>query len=423
MTLGGMKATQGSKRNNSPLAVKVGNATVKIYTLKRPGGCYFQVADYTTGRRKLLSFGSIENAKAEAERIARLLSSGDATAATFRNRDAASYGRAIELLYDTGDPLELAASRYAEAVKILGNGARLVDAARAFVERDGLPTKTVVEVVAEMLAEKGKKGREKRTMDDLRNRLTKFAEAFHCPIASITKSDVQQWLDGLKTSERDKLNFRSKVNTLFRWAWRRDYVLLNPVEKTEKPDAENGDIEIYTPAELQRLIGAAESDYLPCLLIGAFAGLRSSEIERLAWGEVNLARGFITASAKNKGTPSRRHDTIQPNLSAWLSTYARKVGKVWTGTHDQFGDAQQATAAAANVEWLHNGLRHSFISYRLAILQNDAQTALEAGNSTSTIHDHYKELVTPEDSRIWFGIVPPEIPANVIAVKGEASAA
>ena len=113
----------------------------------------------------------LDDATREANRIARLLARGDATAASFRNKDAASYGRAIELLAETGDSLELAASRYAEAVKVLGNGSRLVNASRSFVQRDGLPNKTVSEVVTEILAQKARKNREKRTLDDLRNRL------------------------------------------------------------------------------------------------------------------------------------------------------------------------------------------------------------------------------------------------------------
>ncbi len=405
-----------------PEVVKAGSVSVKIYTVARPGGEYFQVPDYSTGKRVLRSFGSRDDARQEAARIARLLSSGDAKAAAMRNGEAASYGRAIELLEPTGDALELAAARYAEAVKILGDGAKLVEAARTFAHSNTLPSKTVADVVAEMLAEKERKNREKRTLDDLRNRLARFSEAFSGPIATITKSDVQQWLDGLKTSERDRLNYRSKVGTLFRWAWRRDYVLTNPVEKTEKPDAGEGEIAIYDKAEIQRLIEAAEAvrrDFLPALLIGAFAGLRSSEIERLKWEDVNQARGFITASAKKRGTPSRRLVPIQPNLAAWLAPYAARRGKVWSGTHDGFSDAQQDIANAAKTQWKHNGLRHSFISCRLAVVEDVAKVALEAGNSVATIHAHYRELVTPDDGKAWFGIAP--VSASNVLPMGEAA--
>src|SRR5512142_1552323 len=54
--------------------------------------------------------------------------------------------------------------------------------------------------------------------------------------------------------------------------------------------------------------------------------------------------------------------------------------------------------------WKHNALRHSFISYRLAAVQNTAQVALEAGNSPQMIFRHYRELVRPADAEKWFAV-------------------
>jgi hypothetical protein len=56
--------------------------------------------------------------------------------------------------------------------------------------------------------------------------------------------------------------------------------------------------------------------------------------------------------------------------------------------------------------WKHNALRHSFISYRVADIQNVAQVALEAGNSPQMIFQHYRELVRPAEAKAWFAIVP-----------------
>ncbi len=50
--------------------------------------------------------------------------------------------------------------------------------------------------------------------------------------------------------------------------------------------------------------------------------------------------------------------------------------------------------------WKHNGLRHSFISYRVAQTQNVAQVALEAGNSPRMVFSNYRELVRPADAMI-----------------------
>lgn len=57
-------------------------------------------------------------------------------------------------------------------------------------------------------------------------------------------------------------------------------------------------------------------------------------------------------------------------------------------------------------KWQHNGLRHSFISYRVAVVKNVTQVALEAGNSPAVIFSNHRELVTPQDAKEWFSIRP-----------------
>jgi hypothetical protein len=62
------------------------------------------------------------------------------------------------------------------------------------------------------------------------------------------------------------------------------------------------------------------------------------------------------------------------------------------------------------VELKHNALRHSFISYRVAQIQDVPQVALEAGNSPAMIFGHYRELVTADDAKKWFSIQPKATP-------------
>jgi hypothetical protein len=63
-------------------------------------------------------------------------------------------------------------------------------------------------------------------------------------------------------------------------------------------------------------------------------------------------------------------------------------------------------AKSLGIPWPHNALRHSYISYRIAVVQSAAQVALEAGNSPAIIFKHYRELVTKEAAAQWFGIMP-----------------
>ena len=62
--------------------------------------------------------------------------------------------------------------------------------------------------------------------------------------------------------------------------------------------------------------------------------------------------------------------------------------------------------AYQRAEWKRNALRHSYISYRVAEINDVAKVALEAGNSAQIIFQHYRELVRPDDAKAWFGILP-----------------
>jgi hypothetical protein len=55
---------------------------------------------------------------------------------------------------------------------------------------------------------------------------------------------------------------------------------------------------------------------------------------------------------------------------------------------------------------VHNGLRHSFCSYRMATTKSAAQVALEAGNSPKMLFENYRELVTEKAALEYFGILP-----------------
>jgi integrase len=401
-------------------AVKVGNIVVKIYrrehaTVKNTNRESYEVADYTTGRRKLRGFVDLGEARREAEKVARQLSTGDATAAMMRNNEAASYGRSVELLRPTGAALEVAAGVYAKCFEILG-GDRMIEAAQ-FLKRHGgdtLEQKKVSDVVAELIAlreKRTKNGRPAswRYITDLRSRLNRFSEAFSVNISTITKADVQRYLDGLDAAPQSVKNFRTVLNTLFSYAESRGYIFRgsNPVEETEKISSSGGAIEIYTPAEVGKLLNAASKEFLPFVALGAFAGLRTAEIERLEWSDIDTAGGFIHISADKAKTASRRLVPIVPNLALWLAKCgAKKTGRIWNQRPNDLKDWRAAAVETAETPWKDNALRHSFISYRLADIQNAAQVALEAGNSAKVIFKHYRELVKPADAKAWFAILP-----------------
>ena len=421
------------KKRNAHHVAKFGREKVSVYKRIAPNGSdCFMVANYADGKRRFDSYASEADAVEAAGKLARQLSEREVLAAAMTNEQASEYAATNQTLAPFGVGLLNAANTLAECLKLVGDLPTLHAAAKLYRQRHKqIIPKRVSDVVADLLTVKEARGASPRYMQDLRSRLTGFAEYFKKEIGNVTTAEIQEWLDKKKKlSPQTHVNFRRVVHLLFKFAVARGYALDNQVDGVERIKVRNGGgITIFTPVEITRLISAASKDFLPCIAIGAFAGLRSAEIERLTWEDVDLAGRHIIVSAGNAKTASRRIVPMSENLAAWLKVYAKKTGNVWNGTHDEFYEAQQDTAAATTIEpdeskgitgtapvvWKANGLRHSFASYRFAILGDAGRVAGECGNSASVIHKHYRELVKPVDAQRWFA-VNPQGPANVLAL-------
>lgn len=174
------------------------------------------------------------------------------------------------------------------------------------------------------------------------------------------------------------------------------------------------------------MFATAPSGLIAWLVMGGFCGLRSAEILRLDWRDVNLQRRFVEVTADNAKTAQRRLVPLCDAALAWLQPRAQAEGPVVprSGDHGVYYDltaavnrARVASKIKTKFKWKRNGLRHSFCSYRLAITQDAAKTSLEAGNSPHMIFRHYRELTTEEEAKEWFGISPSGVPENVVEIK------
>ena len=412
-----MKANEKRTKKKQE-TVTVGLVTVTIYKRTRAtvtGGkrTIYEVANYVNGRRRLTSFTEHALATAEAQRIAGLLSSGQSIAANLRADEAAEYGNAVAILRNANleTSLQTVADRYVEAVKILG-AENIVKAAEFYIQRNPAQRepRTMQQVADELVALKENRQASARYVGDLRARLNTLAKKFPENVDTVTTAALQSWFDSMDSAPRTVRNFRQNASTLFKFAEARGYISKgeNPVTSTEQIKSKNGSpIEIYSPKEIRKLLAAAPESFQPIIAIQAFAGLRSAEVMRLQWQDVKLDRQHIEITAGNAKTASRRIVPILPNLAAWLKTRAKKTGLLFQPSNlTAFNRAQNETSVAAKVKWKANALRHSFISYRVASIQNVAQVALEAGNSPAMIFGHYRELVTADDAKKWFSILP-----------------
>jgi integrase len=146
-----------------------------------------------------------------------------------------------------------------------------------------------------------------------------------------------------------------------------------------------------------------------CLI--AFGGLRHEEAARLDWS--NYMNGHIHVPAELAKCRRQRLVEVQPNLVAWLEPFRKPSGPVQPFVN--VTNELVELAKAAGVEWKHNALRHSFGSFRLAIIQNPEKVAYEMGNSVPMVFEHYRALVTEAEGKNWFSIMPSVAP-NILTL-------
>jgi integrase len=283
-------------------------------------------------------------------------------------------------------------------------------------------TCTVAELVGELLNVKEADGASERYLSDLRSRLGQFAATFDGkPVAEITATEVDHWLRSLSDSETGKPlaattrnNFRRVLIVAFNFARERGYCVGNAAEKSARAKVIESAVGILTIDQIARLLESSASELVPYVAIGAFAGLRRAELERLDWREVDLESSLIEVTASKAKSARRRFVRIQPNLARWLRPYAQLRGEVTPLKYRELFDA--AREAAGIEQWPNNALRHSFASYHLARFNDAAALALELGHTNSNlVFQHYRQLVRPKQAARYWNIRPAS-GANVVAM-------
>jgi integrase len=296
-------------------------------------------------------------------------------------------------------------------------GKTLRDAAKFYLAHLKAVTgsRKVREVVADLLAARAGDGMSPRYLGDLRVRLGRFVRSFgEEMIAGISASRIDQWLRGLRVGAVTRNTFRRRLAVLFSFAKRRGYVTENPIADVERARERETEIEILSVNEMARLLECASSDMLPFWVIGAFAGVRRAEIERLNWSDIDFDANVIEVKAAKSKTASRRLITIQPNLREWLAPYRTRIGRVCpVNLQRKINDDRDR--AGLRAEWPQNALRHSFGSYHLARFNDAAKLALEMGNSPATIFRHYRQLVRPSNAEYYWKIAPASAGRKVIS--------
>ena len=313
------------------------------------------------------------------------------------------------MLEKSGIPLVAAVEDYLRARELAGTeslAAMAAEHGRHF--KKVLRQVTIPVVVAEMLLQREQDGASKVYLGQLRTTLNRFAAKFPGEILEATSQEIDAWLRSLDVAAGTRNSMLRCIKVFFSFARERNYLPEDRGTAADTVKLVKNVSDNYSggsPKQMATILHAAPPRMIPILAIEAFTGIRVAELSRLDWSAVDLDRRIIELRADQAKTASRRVVPIPDNLVAWLAPLERK-GKV-VAAKNLYVD-MTALARALKINWPRNVLRHSFISYRIAIVKSADQVALEAGNSPSMIFKHYRELTTEQEAEKWFGILPKE---------------
>jgi integrase/recombinase XerD len=388
---------------------------LRIVRERKNGKYRFKIAGYYVDRKRVRKyFETREAAKTfiEAEQIRRENLGKRATHIDGALAEDAL--RASDILKTTPYTL-LDAARFVGHAhsKLEPHSVRMDDAINAHVTaiEQRKRSVTVNKLVEEFIENRRAKGKSEIYIRDLTTRLRRFKALMGDRIiADITSADVDHWIQSLNVGPQTQNNFRAVLSAMWTFAVRRGYAAGNVIQLVDKTSVVRDHVPTFSVEQLTSLFVAAPPDYLPVLAIGAFAGLRPEEINKLRWEDLDFQERTIRVNASAAKTRKKRFAEISDNLLAWLQPYAGRTGSVAPRNLQKL---RRATMKAANIgKWPPDVLRHSFASAHYAFHRDPARTAVIMGHrDQNMLLTHYRDLMRPSEAAKYWQIAP-ETPSD-----------
>jgi integrase len=321
----------------------------------------------------------------------------------------------------------------AQAVKVLPAGWTLTRCVQFVAEHVKRTTQilSIKEAIDRFLMTKEKTSR--YHSKDLSRRLKRWAGSMDLtqPIHAVTKQELEIYLS--LYSAQNFINHRAALSNLFAYVVKVGAAPENPLSTIGKPRIKRARPAILSDTEFEALLNRARGqgrfDVLSWLVIGGLVGLRPYEVLRLEWDGIHFQTREIRIEPGWTKTHRARVVPLQPNALEWLRLIAghtlEKSTKVMPSEstwNNRWRRWRQDKDTPLPLKWWDGKddiLRHSYGTYRAAILRNSHNLAEEMGNSVTIVRTYYDAVVSPSVAKLWWKIRPVR-PKNVVPMKAVA---
>ena len=297
-------------------------------------------------------------------------------------------------------------------------GKSLEDAVTHYLEylKETPPTTATIDRLAERwikcISNDKNKNNRQRTINDLKSFSVQLSKDFKdILITEANRSLISEKInklrkkDGTELSQQTRKNYLSKTKQFFNWAVSEDLISTNPIalEKVRVDQHIPKAYSIQDTIIITKLVQKSKyKTLIPYICIGLFSGLRPTEVERINWSNIHFDDNIISVEPNQTKVKRSRHAELNNTLKSWLNISSK---------HKQikprnFQRLFKSFKKELNIEWIPDGLRHTYATYWLPINQNKDLLANYMGNSRSVIDKHYLKPALKQDAEKFWNLVP-----------------
>lgn len=252
-------------------------------------------------------------------------------------------------------------------------------------------------------------GKSKSHSDKIAATVKQLSLVLKGPVARVEPLTIDRWLKSLGGSETSKAMWFRYARMFFKWAYRMRFIDRSPLDGLRPPRATPGR-NILTPDQMKELLKAPMGDDVKALvLLGGFAGLRTVEVARMNWEDIDTKTKQIhvraEVSKQHEGMLERVVDMTEP-LVKRRKFFEKKQGRIVANSMEALHERRRKVALALDWEgWPDNALRHSFATYHLGRCGNAGLTGYQMGHtSPAMVQRVYAVPAVRADWRAWWRV-------------------
>ena len=247
------------------------------------------------------------------------------------------------------------------------------------------------------------------------------------PVAELSREDVLRALDRHRHPRTWNAYF-TLLRSACNWAVKRKLIDASPMDGLRPKRIDWKEPVFLPPDRVERIFrtaeahpGAVESGVGACLALGFLAGVRTAEILRARWEDLDLDGAVLRIPLPKGFTRGRKPRLVElePGAVAWL-----RLWRDWTAAHagaaagrivrdeHELRNWKALRLAPSGLSWTDNAARHTYATMHVGAFRNAAATALNLGHlrGTDLLDRHYRGLVPQAVAKTYWRILPSPAP-------------